>query len=67
MFRGAAEVVTGMRSPSIGVGEAYEQMLFVMCAIALILSTVVAFLLLFNEVFLDPSPGIVNYWQGLCS
>jgi hypothetical protein len=60
-------MIFSMQNSSIGVGEAYERMLFVMCAISLILSTVVAFLLLFNEVFLDPSPGIVNYWQGLCS
>jgi hypothetical protein len=39
-----------MQSSSIGVGEGYERMLWWMCILALTLSSVLAFLLLFNEV-----------------
>ncbi len=42
--------IFSMQSSSIGVGEGYERMLWWMCILALTLSSVLAFLLLFNEV-----------------
>ena len=42
--------IFSMQSSSIGLGEGYERMLWWMCILALTLSSVVAFLLLFNEV-----------------